>query len=66
MVSSINASVAVAMNPTAAAGQIEDPAARQAQVNAQADLLQATRGMELPLKLVAARVSDNQGVDLYM
>lgn len=48
-------------------GTSPDPQAQQAQVNAQADLLQAMRsGDGLALKMVAARVSDGKGVDLYM
>ncbi len=46
-------------------GQRLDPEAQQAVVNAQADLLQATRTMDLPAT-VANAVSDGTGVDLYL
>ena len=49
----------------AASGAPPDPAAQKAQVNAQANLLQALRGVELPAQ-AAARMSDGQGVDLYV
>ncbi|GIE90814.1 hypothetical protein [Actinoplanes regularis] len=49
-----------------AAGQMQDPQARQAQVNAQADLLQALVSTDLPMKMVQSTLSDGRGVDLYM
>lgn len=51
---------------TPTAGQTQSPESKQAQVNAQADMLQAMRGVELPMKMVAAKLQDGQGVDLYM
>ncbi|BFU44675.1 hypothetical protein [Krasilnikovia sp. MM14-A1004] len=47
-------------------GQLPDPYARQTQVNAQADLLQAMLGMDLPTKMVLGKLNDGQGVDLYL
>lgn len=64
-VSPAGSSAALAL-ATATAGQVPDPQARQAQVNAQADLLQAMRGVELPTTMVLARLSDGQGIDLYL
>ncbi|GAB1640503.1 hypothetical protein [Krasilnikovia sp. MM14-A1259] len=50
-----------------AAGQQRDPYQQQAQVNAQADLLQAVLSTNnLPMRMVQATLSDGQGVDLYM
>jgi hypothetical protein len=65
-VGSVGSNAALAMSAVTTIGKTPDPATRQAQVNAQADLLQAVRSVDLPMKMVAARVSDNQGVDLYM
>ena len=48
------------------AGRTPDPQAQKAQVNAQADLLQALRGVDLPVKMVNTVLSDNKGVDLYL
>jgi hypothetical protein len=48
-----------------AAGQRLDPETQRAQVNAQADLLQAVRTADLPAKALSA-VTDGQGVDLYL
>ncbi|WP_433060503.1 hypothetical protein [Dactylosporangium sp. CS-033363] len=47
------------------AGAPVDPAARKAQVNAQADTLSQLMGAKHGGK-VAANLSDGQGVDLYM
>jgi hypothetical protein len=47
-------------------GTVQDPQARQAQVNAQADLLQAMVSSDLPAKLVQCTLNDGKGVDLYM
>jgi len=63
---SIGSGTPLPSGPLAAPGRTPDPEAQQAQVNAQADLLQALRGVDLPVKMVAARLSDNQGVDLYL
>ncbi len=49
-----------------APGQMQDPQSRQAQVNAQADLLQALVSTDLPMKMVQSTLSDGRGVDLYM
>ncbi|RZU54342.1 hypothetical protein EV385_6293 [Krasilnikovia cinnamomea] len=49
-----------------AAGQQQDPYSQQAQVNAQADLLNALVSSDLPMKLVVANLSDGRGVDLYL
>ncbi|MBO3744196.1 hypothetical protein [Actinoplanes flavus] len=49
-----------------AAGQLQDPQARQEQVNAQADLLQALVSSDLPVKMVQASLNDGKGVDLYL
>lgn len=65
-VSSIGSNAALPLAMVAAVGQPADPQTQKAQVNAQADLLQAARGVELPVKMALARLSDNQGVDLYM
>jgi len=43
-----------------------DPQTRQAQVNAQADLIQAVRGVDLPTKMALAKLTDNKGIDLYL
>ncbi len=50
----------------AAVGETPDPKLQKAQANAQADLLQAVRGVDLPVKMVLARLSDGKGVDMYM
>jgi hypothetical protein len=63
-VTPVGSSAALALGIAAAPGRPPDPHARQAQVNAQADLLQALRGVDLPTKMVAA-LGDGQGVDLY-
>ena len=47
------------------AGSTVQPAARQAQVNAQADTLSQLMGSKQSTK-VAANVSDGKGVDIYM
>ncbi|GGQ76938.1 hypothetical protein [Couchioplanes azureus] len=47
-----------------APGQVRDPQAEQAQVNAQADLLQAVRGVQAGT-VVAARVTGGTGIDVY-
>jgi hypothetical protein len=49
-----------------APGLLPDPQARQAQVNAQADLLQAMVSSDLPMKLVQCSLGDGKGVDLYL
>ncbi|GGN41236.1 hypothetical protein FHR83_002932 [Actinoplanes campanulatus] len=49
-----------------AAGQFPDPQARQEQVNAQADLLQALVSPDLPMKMVQSTLNDGRGVDLYL
>ncbi|GIJ43888.1 hypothetical protein Val02_07740 [Virgisporangium aliadipatigenens] len=54
-----------ALGLVAAAGRTPDPAARQAQVNAQADLLQAIRQVDLPTKVVNL-INDKKGIDLYL
>ncbi|MBN1172452.1 MAG: hypothetical protein JXA67_09785, partial [Micromonosporaceae bacterium] len=65
-ISPVGSGVALTMGVVAGAGKIPDPQAQQAQVNAQADLLQAMQSAELPMEMVLSRLSDNQGVDLYM
>jgi hypothetical protein len=65
-INSIGSGAASPFGLVPAAGHAPDPQTRQAQVNAQADLLQAIRGVELPVKMVMARLSDQQGVDLYL
>jgi len=64
-VSPTGSSAALALGMVTAPGQPPDPNARQAQVNAQADLLQAMRGVDLPTKMVAA-LSDGKGIDVYV
>jgi hypothetical protein len=64
-ISAIGSGTALSIGIVAAAGQRPEPEALQAQVNAQADLLQALRTADLPARAVAA-VSDGQGVDLYL
>jgi hypothetical protein len=49
----------------ATAGAAPDPAAQRAQANAQADLLMALKGANMS-SVVAARVTDGAGVDLYL
>ncbi|MCU7726135.1 hypothetical protein ODJ79_20610 [Actinoplanes sp. KI2] len=53
-----------------APGTSPDPQARQAQVDAQADLLQALASPDLPMKMIRCGISlslgDGQNVDLYM
>jgi hypothetical protein len=53
-----------------APGTSPDPQARQEQVNAQADLLQAMTSSDLPMKMVRAGITlslgDGTGVDLYV
>jgi hypothetical protein len=65
-ISSIGSGAALPVGIVAAAGQTPDPQAQHAQANAQADLLQALRGVDLPVKMVMARITDGQGVDLYL
>jgi hypothetical protein len=62
---SVNPISGNALGLVATAGRTADPAARQAQVNAQADLLQAVRQVDLPTK-VAQLINDRKGVDLYL
>jgi hypothetical protein len=54
----------------AATGQAPNPQLQQAQVNAQADLLQAMRGVDLSFKLavnqLTTRLSAQQGLDAYL
>ena len=64
-INAIGSGSALSMGVVAAAGQRPDPEAQRAQVNAQADLLQAVRTADLPAKAVSA-VTDGQGVDLYL
>lgn len=47
------------------AGQAVDPQARQAQVNAQADLLLALKGVQHGAQMVT-RLSDGAGIDVYV
>ena len=63
-INAIGSGTALSMG-VVAAGQRLDPEAQRAQVNAQADLLQAVRTVDLPAKAVSA-VTDGQGVDLYL
>jgi hypothetical protein len=65
-ISPVGSDTAQIFAAVAAAGRVPDPQAQQAQVNAQADLLQAMNSTDLPLKMVAARVSDGKGVDVYL
>jgi hypothetical protein len=51
--------------PAPSAAAAADPATQKAQAHAQADLLNALRGTSHG-SMVAARVSDGAGVDLYM
>jgi hypothetical protein len=60
----IGAGAALALR-VATAGAAPDPVSQQAQVNAQADLLQALRGGKLPA-VAAAHLADGTGVDLYL
>ncbi len=48
-----------------AAGQAPNPHAQKQQVNAQADLLQAVRAVNLP-GVAAAKLSDGGGIDIYV
>jgi len=64
-VSAIGSGTALSLGLVAAAGQAPDPVARQAQVNAQADLLQAVRNVDLPTKMMGM-INDQKGVDLYL
>ena len=61
------AALPFALAPT---GQTPNPQFQRAQVNAQADLLQAMRGVELPFKLavnqLATRLGTPQSVDTYL
>ncbi len=61
-VNAVNTNVPFVM---AASGKAPDPEARQAAVNAQADLLSAVRGVNLP-GIAAAKLSDGGGIDLYL
>jgi len=63
-VSSIGSGAAL-WGHVAAAGQAPDLQAQKAQANAQADLLQALRGAQSGT-VVAARVTDGTGIDVYM
>lgn len=65
-ISAVGSSSVLPLGVVTVAGQVPDPQVAQAQVSAQADLLQALRGTELPMKMIAASLSDGQGVDLYM
>jgi hypothetical protein len=63
-VGSIGAGAAFAFR-VATAGSAPDPATQRAQVNAQADLLSALRGVNQGA-VAAARLTDGAGIDLYM
>jgi hypothetical protein len=63
-VSSVGAGAMFALRVTTG-GATPDPSSQHAQVNAQADLLQALMGVKLPA-IAAAHLSDGTGVDLYM
>jgi hypothetical protein len=65
-ISSIGSGTALSLGIVLAAGQAPDPQAQKAQANAQADLLNAVQGADLPMKMVLARLSDGQGIDLYL
>ena len=64
-ISPIDAGTVLSMG-IAAAGRPPSPQQQKAQVDAQADLMQAVQNVDLPLKMVLARLSDGRGVDLYM
>jgi hypothetical protein len=63
-VGSIGAGAAFAFR-VATVGSVPDPDTQRAQVNAQADLLSALRGVNRG-SVAAARVTDGAGVDIYM
>ncbi|MET8152878.1 hypothetical protein ACIBSW_19810 [Actinoplanes sp. NPDC049668] len=63
-VGSVGAGAMFALRTAIGAGT-PSPEARQGQVNAQADLLQALMGLRMPA-IAAARLSDGAGVDLYL
>jgi hypothetical protein len=64
-INSIGSGTALSVGLVAAVGKRPDPEAQQAAVNAQADLLQATRTVDLPTRTINA-ITDGQGVDLYL
>ena len=64
-IGTFNAVAAAAPFSVQAAGQAPDPAARQEQVNATADLLQAVRGVNLP-GVASAAISREGGIDIYL
>ncbi len=64
-IGTFNAVASAAPFAVPAAGQAPDPEARQAQVNATADLLQAVRGIDLP-GIAAAKISQEGGIDIYL
>lgn len=64
-ISAIGSGTAMSLGVVAAAGQRPDAEVQRAQVNAQANLLQAVRNADLPAKAVST-MTDGQGVDLYI
>ncbi|HWH02004.1 MAG TPA: hypothetical protein VNV66_22415 [Pilimelia sp.] len=64
--SPIGSGTVPALALVAKAGQAPDPQALKAQANAQADLLQAVRGTELPIRMAMERLAEDRGVDLYL
>ena len=60
-----NAVATAAPFAVAAAGQAPDPECQKAQVNAQADLLQAVRGIDLQ-GIASAKIADGGGIDIYV
>jgi hypothetical protein len=63
-IGSIGSGGAASWTPTAGGAPV-DPRVQRAQVNAQADTLQALMGTR-HTTIVAARVADGQGIDLFM
>ena len=64
-INSIGSGTSASFGVVVAAGQVPDPQAQQAAVSAQADLLQAVRGTA-HTEVVANRVSDGGGIDIYL
>ena len=64
-IGTFNAVAAAAPFSVQAAGQAPDPVARQEQVNATADLLQAVRHVDLP-GIAAAKISRDGGIDIFL
>jgi hypothetical protein len=65
-VNSIGSGAVLPLALVAAVGQAPEPQAQQAQVNAQAGLLQAIQSVDLPVEATTTRLGDGKSLDLYL